>query len=69
MLLEFVGAPGVTPLKTTVAIWKQLLARVIAVEGELRTGDNRLMGRLDMLFADIDALKLHGLSSRLIMRC
>ena len=54
MLLEFVGAEGVTPLKTTVAIWRKLLARVIAVEGELRTSDNRLMGRLDMLFADVD---------------
>ena len=30
------------------------MARVIAVEGELRTSDNRLMGRLDMLFADVD---------------
>ena len=44
MLLEFVGAPGLTPLKTTVGIWKKLLSRVIAVEGELRTSDNRLMG-------------------------
>jgi hypothetical protein len=54
MLLEFVGAPGVTPLKTTIALWKNLLSRVIAVEGELRTSDDRLMGRLDMLFADVD---------------
>ena len=54
MLLEFVGAEGLTPLKTTVAIWRKLLSRVIAVEGELRTSDNRLMGRLDMLFADVD---------------
>lgn len=54
MLLEFVGAEGVTPLNTTIAIWKNLLSRVIAVEGELRTKDNRLMGRLDMLFADVD---------------
>ena len=53
MLLEFVGASGVTPLKTTVALWKSLLSRVIAVEGELRTSDDRLMGRLDMLFADV----------------
>jgi len=54
MLLEFIGAPGVTPLKTTIALWKSLLSRVIAVEGELRTSDDRLMGRLDMLFADVD---------------
>ncbi len=55
MLLEFVGAKGLTPLKTTIALWRSLLARVIAVEGELRTSDNRLMGRLDMLFADVDS--------------
>ena len=30
MLLEFVGAPGLTPLKTTVGIWRNLLSRVIA---------------------------------------
>ena len=54
MLLEFIGAKGVIPLKVTVALWRSLLARVIAVEGELRTSDNRLMGRLDMLFADVD---------------
>ena len=55
MLLELVGAEGVTPLKTTIGIWKSILSRVIAVEGELRTSDNRLMGRLDMLFADVDS--------------
>ena len=55
MLLNFVGAEGLTPLKTSIALWRSLLARVIAVEGELRTSDNRLMGRLDMLFADIDS--------------
>ena len=54
MLLEFVGAKGLSPLRTTVEVWKKLLSRVIAVEGELRTSDNRLMGRLDMLFADVD---------------
>ena len=54
MLLDMVGAKGVTPLKTTISMWKNVLSRVIAVEGELRTSDNKLMGRLDMLFADID---------------
>ena len=34
---------------------ENVLSRVIAVEGELRTSDNRLMGRLDMLFADVDS--------------
>ena len=37
MLLELVGANGVTPLKTTIGIWRSILSRVIAVEGELRT--------------------------------
>ena len=61
ILLEFIGASEITPLKTTVQIWKILLSRVIAVEGELRTQDNRLMGRLDMLFADVDSSgKLQG---------
>ena len=42
-------------------MWNILLSRVIAVEGELRTQDNRLMGRLDMLFADVDSSgKLQG---------
>ena len=61
ILLEFIGASEVTPLKTTVQMWNILLSRVIAVEGELRTQDNRLMGRLDMLFADVDSSgKLQG---------
>ena len=55
MLLEFIGVIGVTPLKTTIGMWRNLLSRVIAGEGELRTSDNRLMGRLDMLFADVDS--------------
>jgi hypothetical protein len=55
MLLAFIGAEGTTPLQVTVAMWKALLSRVIAVEGELRTSDNRLMGRLDMLLADVDS--------------
>ena len=33
ILLEFIGASEITPLKTTVQIWKILLSRVIAVEG------------------------------------
>ena len=54
LLLEFIGAPNTTPLNVSVALWKKLQSRVIAVEGELRTSDNKLMGRLDMLFADVD---------------
>lgn len=55
LLIDFAGSPGTTPLKTSVRLWKNLLAKTIAVEGELRTSDNKLMGRLDMLFADIDS--------------
>lgn len=61
MLLEFAGAEGMLPLKTPIKVWRNLLKRVIAVEGELRTSDNKLMGRLDMLFADIDSAgKMQG---------
>jgi hypothetical protein len=61
MLIGFAGSSGTTPLKTSVGLWRNLLAKTIAVEGELRTSDNRLMGRLDMLFADIDSSgKLNG---------
>lgn len=54
LLLEFVNSPHITPLNVSVELWKKLQSRVIAVEGELRTSDNKLMGRLDMLFADVD---------------
>ena len=54
MLLEFIDSSQVTPLNVTVGLWKKLQSRVIAVEGELRTSDDKLMGRLDMLFADVD---------------
>ena len=54
MLLEFIDSSQITPLNVTVGLWKKLQSRVIAVEGELRTSDDKLMGRLDMLFADVD---------------
>ena len=54
MLLEFIGEPKMTPLNVTVGLWKKLQSQTIAVEGELRTSDNKLMGRLDMLFAELD---------------
>ena len=35
-------------------LWRHLQSLTIAVEGELVTSDGRLMGRLDLLFADVD---------------
>ena len=36
MLIGFAGSSGTTPLKTSVGLWRNLLAKTIAVEGELR---------------------------------
>ncbi len=54
MLLRFIGSPEIANNKVSIAHWRKLHSRVIAVEGELRTSDDRLMGRLDMLLADVD---------------
>ncbi len=54
MLLAHAGAPGLSPAKVTVALWKRVMSLVLAAEGELRTRDGKLMGRLDLLLADID---------------
>ena len=53
LLLDHLGARELPHDKITVALWKRLQQLTIAVEGELRTSDGRLMGRLDLLFADI----------------
>lgn len=55
LLLRHVGAPALDPKMVTVALWRRVQALVIACEGELRTKDGRLMGRLDLLLADVDA--------------
>lgn len=54
LLLRHAGAPGLSPNSVTAALWKRVQALVIACEGELRTKDGRIMGRLDLLLADVD---------------
>jgi hypothetical protein len=54
LLLDHIGARDVPHEQVTVALWRHLQTLTIAVEGELKTSDGRLMGRLDLLFADVD---------------
>ena len=54
LLLDHIGARHVPHEQVTVALWRHLQSLTIAVEGELKTSDGRLMGRLDLLFADTD---------------
>ena len=54
MLLEHVGVQGLAHDRVTIALWKKIQSLVIAVEGELVTKDGQLMGRLDLLLADVD---------------
>ena len=55
MLLNHVGIDGLDQKKITGALWRKIQSLAIAVEGELKTKDGRLMGRLDLLMADVDA--------------
>lgn len=52
LLLDHIGARQLDHERVTVALWRHLQSLTIAVEGELKTSDGRLMGRLDLLFAD-----------------
>ena len=54
MLLDHVGVQGLAHERITIALWKKIQSLVIAVEGELVTKDGHLMGRLDLLLADVD---------------
>jgi hypothetical protein len=54
LLLDHVGVRHLPHERVTVALWRHLQSLTIAVEGELKTSDGRLMGRLDLLFADVD---------------
>ena len=54
LLLDHIGVRHVAHEQVTVALWRHLQSLTIAVEGELKTRDGRLMGRLDLLFADVD---------------
>tara|TARA_B100001093_G_scaffold519041_1_gene606141 strand:+ start:14617 stop:15720 length:1104 start_codon:yes stop_codon:yes gene_type:complete len=54
MLLEHVGIRALDSERITGALWRRIQKLAIAVEGELKTVDGRLMGRLDLLMADVD---------------
>ena len=54
MLLDHIGVKGLPQERISYGLWKKLQQHVIAVEGELKTRDGRLMGRLDLLLADLD---------------
>ena len=46
MLLDHVGIIGLDQNKITGALWRKVQSLAIAVEGELKTKDGKLMGRL-----------------------
>jgi hypothetical protein len=54
MLLDHVGIQGLEHKRITGALWRKVQKHAIAVEGELKTKDGRLMGRLDLLLADVN---------------
>ena len=49
LLLDHIGAKHLNHEQVTIALWRHLQSLTIAVEGELKTSDGRLMGRLDLL--------------------
>ena len=55
MLLDHVGINGLDQSRITGALWRKIQSLAIAVEGELKTNNGKLMGRLDLLMADVDA--------------
>ncbi|HJL96559.1 MAG TPA: PD-(D/E)XK nuclease family protein [Candidatus Poseidoniaceae archaeon] len=61
MLLDHVGVRSLEQEQITAALWRRIQKLTIAVEGELKTADGRLMGRLDLLMGDVnDAGELIG---------
>ena len=54
MLLDHVGVRSLEQDRITGALWRRIQKLAIAVEGELKTSDGRLMGRLDLLMGDIN---------------
>ena len=54
MLLDHIGIQGLDHKRITGALWRKIQKHAIAVEGELKTKDGRLMGRLDLLLADVN---------------
>mgnify|MGYP001159739967 FL=1 len=55
MLLDHIGIQGLDHNRITGALWRKVQKHAIAVEGELKTSNGRLMGRLDLLLADVDS--------------
>ena len=54
LLLDHIGINGLDQKKITGGLWRKIQSLAIAVEGELKTSDGKLMGRLDLLMADVD---------------
>ncbi|RAH14425.1 MAG: hypothetical protein CMB56_005935 [Methanobacteriota archaeon] len=54
LLLTKVGASGLELDAITVKLWRQVQRIVLSCEGELRSTDGKLMGRLDLLLAKFD---------------
>ena len=54
LLLDHIGINGLDQKNITGGLWRKIQSLAIAVEGELKTSDGKLMGRLDLLMADVD---------------
>ncbi len=54
ILLSKTGVPDLPHTDITVALWKRVQSLVLACEGELKSSDGKLMGRLDLLLAKVD---------------
>ncbi len=54
LLLTKVGASGLDAESITIALWRQVQRIILSCEGELRSKDGRLMGRMDLLLAKFD---------------
>jgi hypothetical protein len=54
LLLTKVGASGLDAESITIELWRQVQRIILSCEGELRSTDGRLMGRMDLLLAKFD---------------
>ena len=54
ILLSKAGVPDLSHSAVTIALWRRIQGLVLACEGELKSKDGRLMGRLDLLLAKVD---------------
>lgn len=55
MLLEHIGINSLNQARVTGALWRKIQSLAIAVEGELKSSNGKLIGRLDLLMADVDS--------------